>query len=81
MTLELVKRCGRFQGQKELILHLQGKRLSYKKACLAKCFECMGGYADGAMDCRITDCALYSRMPYQGKNPLILSPDTPNSTL
>lgn len=81
MTDQQKKRCGRFQGRKELFAHLAGKKLSYKKICLAKCYECMSGYADGAVDCRIPNCPIYPRMPYRGKNPDSESPIPPNSTI
>lgn len=79
MNLQQASLCGRFKGQKELVQHLEGKLLSYKKACLAKCFECMGGYADGAMDCKIPNCPVYPRMPYRGKTNGLLSPDPQKS--
>jgi hypothetical protein len=81
VNIEQTRRCGKFQGRKELLQHLEGKRLSYKKACLAKCFECMGGYADGAYDCRIEQCPLYPRMPYRGKTNGLCLPDPLNSPL
>lgn len=67
MNLSSATRCGRFKGRKELIAHLEGNRLSASQASLAKCFECMCGYADGAQDCRIPDCPNYPRMPYRLK--------------
>lgn len=65
MKLEQVERCRRFVGRREMIDWLHGKKLSYKKMAMAKCFECMCGYADGGNDCRITDCPLYRTMPYR----------------
>ena len=67
MKIEQVQRCGRFVGRKELIKHLQGNRITQRQIIKAKCFECMGGYADGTFDCHIPDCALYPMMPYLGK--------------
>lgn len=67
MKIEQAKQCGKFQGRKELIQHLEGKKLTFRKMCLAKCFECMGGYNDGAVDCQIPDCPLYPKMPYHTK--------------
>ena len=69
MKLDQVKRCGRFAGRKELVKHMEGHRLTQRQIILAKCFECMGGYADGTFDCHIADCSLYSLMPYRGKEP------------
>lgn len=86
MKIEQTKRCGRHVGRKELIKHLEGHRLTQRKAIQAKCFECMGGYIDGAYDCNIPDCALYPLMPYKGKTPnscpptLSQHPIQPNNT-
>lgn len=55
----------RRQGRKELAKHLQGKRTTPQGAMRAKCYECMGYYADGAVDCGIQDCPIYPWMPYR----------------
>lgn len=52
------------RGRDELKKHLSGKKLSYKQALLAKCYECTGGYVDGKMDCKIPDCSIYWYMPF-----------------
>ena len=52
------------KGNKELIKYLNGGKLSPKQMILAKCFECMGNYADGKVDCALNDCPLYPMMPY-----------------
>ena len=54
-------------GQRHLLAHMEGKRLSFKQAILAKCYECMNGFIDGKADCRIHDCPLYPWMPYSTK--------------
>jgi len=41
-----------------------GGKLTPKQMILAKCYECMGNYADGKIDCVLTDCSLYPMMPY-----------------
>ena len=69
MKLQTVLSSKRLQGRKELVAYLQGKRLTYRQACLAKCFECMNGYSDGAADCHIPDCPLYPRMPFRDCQP------------
>lgn len=69
MNAEQLRHCGRFKGRTELEQHLANGKLSFKKALLAKCFDCMGGYADGAYDCCVPTCPLYPRMPYRGKFP------------
>lgn len=53
------------RGKKETLKHLTGKRLSPLQAIYAKCFECMGYYSDGKMDCQVPSCPLYPFMPYQ----------------
>ena len=55
---------GRFRGKKELLRHLGGETLTPKQMVLAKCYECMGYYADGGIDCGIENCPLYPFMPY-----------------
>jgi hypothetical protein len=51
-------------GKKELLKYLGGGRLTPKQAIMAKCFDCLGYYADGRQDCRIAKCSLYPFMPY-----------------
>lgn len=53
------------QGRKELVAHLEGERLTLRQMILAKCYDCMGYYADGRTDCNISGCALYPLMPYR----------------
>lgn len=65
MNMEQVLRSPRSKGKAELIAHLKGKRLTFKRAILAKCFECMGGYIDGCVDCNIPNCPNYPYMPYR----------------
>ncbi len=54
-------------GNIELQRHLEGRKLGLPQMVKAKCFECMGGYEDGKIDCKITQCPLYLRMPYRDK--------------
>lgn len=61
-----VKRYGlKAKGRHELLQYLNGKALQSGEAILAKCYECMGYYADGKCDCGIKTCPLYARMPYR----------------
>lgn len=57
----------RRQGRKELAKHLQGKQTTPQGAMRAKCYDCMGYYADGAVDCEMPSCPLYPWMPYRQK--------------
>jgi len=52
------------QGRSEYIAHLSGKRLTRDRAIRAKCYDCMGYFADGKVDCEQTNCPLYPFMPY-----------------
>lgn len=65
-TLKAVKEFGiRAKGQAERIKCLQGEPLTRGDAMLAHCYDCTGGYADGAMDCDIKTCSMYKFMPYR----------------
>jgi hypothetical protein len=55
------------RGNKELKKYLYGDRLTQRQAIIAKCFDCMGQYIDGKIDCLILDCPLYPFMPYRNK--------------
>jgi hypothetical protein len=59
-----MKKKGRFQGKKELLAFLAGEALSPRQAIRAHCFDCQGGYSDGAGDCLSDICALRPFMPY-----------------
>lgn len=60
------------RGRKELENHLAGKRLTAKQAAYAKCYDCMGGFVDGKVDCGIIGCPLHPIMAYnKAKQPPI----------
>jgi hypothetical protein len=52
------------QGKSELVKYLEGSKLSFRQAIISKCYECMGYYIDGKVDCGLDDCPLYPIMPY-----------------
>jgi len=52
------------KGERELKKHNLGEKLTVRQMIFAKCFECMGGYADGRNDCGVPECPLYPLMPY-----------------
>jgi hypothetical protein len=52
------------KGQKELIKHLEGERLTLQQAIYAHCCDCMGFYADGKVDCAMIHCPLHPFMFY-----------------
>jgi hypothetical protein len=54
------------QGKNEYIEYLEtNKKLPPRKAILANCYQCMGFYDSGKVDCEIMDCPLYLYMPYR----------------
>jgi len=55
----------RAQGKKEFIKHLNGEKTARFEAIKAKCYDCMGFYADGVQDCGVKDCPLYPFHPYK----------------
>jgi hypothetical protein len=64
--IESIEKFGKeAQGRKELVNHLEGGRLTARQMILSKCFECMGFYADGKVDCEMSDCPCYPLMPYR----------------
>jgi len=60
-----IRRQGKVaRGQKELLNHLSGERLTLKQAVNAHCYECCGFYADGKVDCGLKHCPLHRFMAY-----------------
>ncbi len=55
--------AGRTQYQR----FLDGEKLTYREAVLAKCCDCDGGHSDGRYDCEVLSCPLRMYMPYKGK--------------
>lgn len=53
------------RGQKELLKHLAGQKITFKQAIYARCYDCMGYYSDGKVDCKMPHCALYPFNPYK----------------
>jgi len=49
-------------GKKELIWHLEGKRLTQREAIRAKCYDCSGMGSTGT--CSAEDCSLSPYSPY-----------------
>lgn len=52
------------RGRTELIKFHTGRRLTPMQSIRAKCYDCMGYYADGKRDCGQVDCPLHRFMPY-----------------
>jgi len=62
---EVVEQAPAATGKQHLLRHLDGNRTTQRQAILAKCYDCMGYYADGRVDCKMPDCALHPWMPYR----------------
>jgi len=52
------------RGQKELLKHLSGGKLTFKQAIYAKCYDCCCYHVDGKHDCNMLHCPLYPFMAY-----------------
>jgi len=64
MTRTVLKNGIMAIGRADLQKFVDGKRLSRNQQIRAFCYDCMGGYADGAMDCKSYECPLYPSHPY-----------------
>jgi hypothetical protein len=66
--IERIKNIRRYgktaRGQKEILKHLSGERLTLKQAVLARCYDCAGFYANGKVDCKMPHCPLHPFMTY-----------------
>ncbi len=52
-------------GKRAMLKYLRGEQIGMAEAMLGKCFDCMGHYHDGKMDCEQPHCSLYQWMPYR----------------
>jgi len=64
IILEIRKYGKTARGQRELLKHLAGGKLTFKQAIYARCYDCMGYYVDGKVDCNMPHCALFPFNPY-----------------
>lgn len=65
-TLRDVERYGkRAVGRSEFCDYLRGGKLTRGEAIRAKCYDCMGFYRDGLVDCEIQRCPLYPYRSYR----------------
>jgi len=55
------------RGRGEYLNFLAGKPLTRGQAIKAKCYECMGGFEDGKIDCLGKSCPLYGLRAYKGR--------------
>ena len=64
--IESIKHYGKdAQGKRELIKYLEGKKLTIRQMVRGACYDCMGYYANGKVDCELPSCCLYPLMPYR----------------
>ena len=61
--LESARKGKRRVGQKDLINHLQGKRLTQRQAIRAKCYDCNG--MGECFGCDNSECSLFPYSPYK----------------
>lgn len=52
-------------GYKQYKKMMNGLKLTALEAIKANCFECLGGYADGIIDCQCYACPLYDHHYYR----------------
>jgi Zn-finger protein len=67
--IETVENGALAKGKKELLAHLYDERLTARQAIAAKCYDCMGYFADGRQDCKMPHCPLYPWMAYRDGGP------------
>lgn len=66
--MKAIQRYGKTaKGQKELLKHLSGEKLTFKQAIYAKCYDCENYYSDGKHDCNLQHCALHPFNAYRKK--------------
>jgi len=64
--IKIIRQHGKTaRGQKEILKHLSGQKLTFKQAIYAKCYDCMNYFSDGKIDCKIPSCPLYPFMAYK----------------
>jgi hypothetical protein len=63
------------RGKTQMLRHLNGEKLTRNQSIAAKCFDCMGWYQDGRLDCRMPNCPLYPFRSYkEAVKPVLRSP-------
>ena len=62
--IEGMKKRPQMLGKKFLLEFFEGKRLTQQQAIWAHCYDCQGGYSDGAKDCMSDICSLRPFTPY-----------------
>lgn len=63
------------RGKTQMLRHLNGEKLTRNQSISAKCFDCMGWYQDGRLDCRMPNCPLFPFRSYkEASKPVLRSP-------
>jgi hypothetical protein len=55
------------RGNNLLAKYREGKPLTRSQAIEAKCSDCLCGFIDGRVDCKVKNCPLYPWMPYRDR--------------
>lgn len=76
-TPESLKKERLAAGRNQFIKFLNGEKINLREAIEAKCYDCMGFYADGVEPCASTNCPLYPFHPYN-PNPTKLRASRPD---
>ena len=61
---DVIEHGGKAIGQQSFIDLCYGDTLTTVELIRAYCYDCMGFYEDGIIDCKNSKCPLYSKMPY-----------------
>lgn len=75
-TLKNMENETKAAGKTSFMKHLAGEPNNLRECIEAKCYECMGYYADGIADCEQHNCCLYPFHPYN-PNPAKLRKERP----
>lgn len=64
---DIIEYGKRAKGRSELLLHLQGNKITRDQAIKAACYQCTNYYVDGISNCEMDYCPLYPYCPYKEK--------------
>ena len=64
------------KGKTQMLRHLDGEKLTRNQAIVAKCFDCMGMFIDGRLDCRMPNCPLFPFRSYKDSLKPVIKPPT-----
>lgn len=64
------------KGKTQMLRHLDGIKLTRNQAITAKCFDCMGMFIDGRLDCKMPNCPLFPFRSYKDSLKPVIKPPT-----